>query len=303
MDEPPITVMTKAYALASSLRSELRQRASIEAARASSSSAAKLRDIGDLAHKDRMLIIGMTITECVRLLEEGVWLNIYEIVASESGLSGDALEDAVDERLKRKGINWSLRRHKIEKLLHFGTDVHYASLAFGGDPEGRYGDGACSVVFDLQHWEPRATCFAGDPLRVCFNEAGDQILTDDQVLNLFAVGEDWWDLLLLQSSTLVRTLADEQKPWIDPREVRSLLEDPDFMLEFHLHGPVTRSQVRKVIIPRRFTVRWQRQMDLWEVQRQQPAQERHALVNAPRFQKLLTLVKHFDISLQVGEEK
>src|SRR5262249_44030263 len=142
-------------------------------------------------------------------------------------------------------VDWTARRQAIERLLRFAPDVHYASLAFGGAPEARYG-GECCVVLDLEHWQPRATCFGGDPLRTCFDVTGNQV-PDEQVLELFAVADDWVDLLLLRQEGYIQALS-HGIPGIDPQQVRAVLEDPDTMLEAHLHGPVTADQVKKVLV-------------------------------------------------------
>lgn len=182
----------------------------------------------------------MSIPSLVRFLTEGGYLNVYEFVQRETGLRGRALEEEVQERLRGMGP----ARLKIDRLFGFRRDTHYASLNLGGPGPQRYGP--CCVVFDLSHWAPFHTCFAGDTIRSCFDGAGAQALSDDEILESLAIGEDAVRLAVIRHKEFLR----RQSFCVDPREVRDIVEAQDSLLEFHLHGAVTRKQVQEVRISR-----------------------------------------------------
>src|SRR5947199_6813309 len=65
--------------------------------------------------------INMPIPRVAQFVDEGSYLNIYEFVARETGLSGEDLERAVLGRLKEFGP----LRLKLDRLFCFQHDTHY----------------------------------------------------------------------------------------------------------------------------------------------------------------------------------
>src|SRR6201994_1871787 len=78
--------------------------------------------------------INMPIPKLVRFLEEGGYLNVYEFVARETGLAGEARARAFEARVRELG---PLRR-RIAGLFHFHPATHYAALTGGGGGASRY---------------------------------------------------------------------------------------------------------------------------------------------------------------------
>jgi hypothetical protein len=186
--------------------------------------------------------INMPIPKLVRFLEEGGYLSVYEVVARETGLTGDDLGKAVQERLREFG---TLRR-QVDQTFHFQPDTHYASFNLGGAGAHRYG--RCCVVFDLRHWAPFYTCYAGDSIRACFQADASPALSEAEILAGFAIGEDLDRLATIHWEP---SLEDPtQGPCFHPSEVRDMVEAEDSILEIHLHGPVTRDRVQEVLLPR-----------------------------------------------------
>ena len=72
--------------------------------------------------------INMPVPKLVRFLEEGKYLSLYEFVARETGLSGEDLENALQDRLREFGPP----RQTIDRLFRFQPDTHYASFNLGG---------------------------------------------------------------------------------------------------------------------------------------------------------------------------
>jgi hypothetical protein len=184
--------------------------------------------------------VNMSIPNLLRFLEEGRYLNIYEFVRRETRLHGRALEEEVQRRLKGLGP----ARLKIDRLFGFRRDTHYASLNLGGPGPQRYGP--CCVVFDLRHWAPFHTCFAGDSIRACFDGAGRQVLEDREILEHLGIGEDAGRLAVIRH----REFLARQRFCVDPAEVRDIVEAQDSLLEIHLHGSVTRDHIQEVRLSR-----------------------------------------------------
>jgi hypothetical protein len=186
--------------------------------------------------------INMPIPKLVRFLEEGGYLNIYELVARETGLTGEDLDNAVEARLRDLG---PLRR-RIDRLFHFQPDTHYAALNLGGAGALRYG--RCCVVFDLRHWAPFHTCYAGDSIRSCFLADRRPAFPEEEVLARFGIGEDLDRIATVHwEASLAEPTRD---PCFQPGEVRAIVEAEDSILEIHLHGPVTRDRVQEVLMLR-----------------------------------------------------
>src|SRR5262249_34902130 len=113
-----------------------------------------------------MAALNMKTVELARFLAEGQWLNVREVLHRE-GLRGKAFERELGKRLGQ----FYASRKKLESILEFGLEVHYLSLNLGGvgleEPHGPW-----CVIFDYRSWLDHCTCFAGDPLRVCFSGDG-----------------------------------------------------------------------------------------------------------------------------------
>jgi hypothetical protein len=186
--------------------------------------------------------INMPIPKLVRFLEEGGYLNVYEFVARETGLAGEDLAREVRARLQGFG---PLRR-RIDETFQFQPDTHYAALNLGGAGARRYG--RCCVVFDLRHWAPFHTCYAGDSIRACFQADKTPALSEEEILAGLAVGGDLDRLATIHWETFLAE--PTQAPCFHPSEVRDLVEAEDSVLEVHLHGPVTRDRVQEVLLPR-----------------------------------------------------
>jgi hypothetical protein len=185
--------------------------------------------------------INMSMPSMLQFLASGRWLNVYEAVASETGLRGRALDLEVARRLRDLGPP----RLAIDRLFRFRRDTHYASLNLGGiGPHARYG--VCCAIFSLAHWLPFHTCFAGDTILACFDAGGRSVLTRDGALARFAIGEDLRRLAVLRFEAFL----DRQRHELDGLAVRARLEGPETMIELHLHGRVTRQQITEVRLPR-----------------------------------------------------
>lgn len=187
-----------------------------------------------------MASINMSIPSLNRFLTTGRWLNIYEAVRKETRKTGDSLEKEV----KRRIPHWYRQRRTVDKLLRFRRDTHYASLNLGGAGSHQYG--VCSVILDLSHWAPYHTCFGGDSIRACFDAQGRQVLADEAVLEKFGVGDDIYQVAVIRHQQLLR----QAEPGIDPTELQDVLEASSSLIEFHLHGPVSRDHILRVVMPR-----------------------------------------------------
>ncbi|HEX4959269.1 MAG TPA: hypothetical protein VF173_00425 [Thermoanaerobaculia bacterium] len=182
----------------------------------------------------------MTVPGLIRFVEEGSYLNVYEFVARDTGLAGEELEAAVVERPKEFGP----LRLKLDGLFGFQRDTHYASFNLGGSGARRYG--ACCVVFDLCHWAPYHTCFAGDSIRACCSPGKKPLLADEKILASFGTGSDLDRLAIIRHERFL----ERQVHSLDPGEVRDILEADDSLFEIHLHGPVTRERIQEVRLSR-----------------------------------------------------
>jgi hypothetical protein len=232
----------------------------------------------------------MPIPKLVRFLEEGAYLSVYEFVARETKLSGEDLSRAVQERLREFG---PLRR-QLDQAFHFQPDTHYASFNLGGAGAHRYG--RCCAVFDLRHWAPFHTCYAGDSIRACFHADKSPALSEAEILAGFAIGEDLDRLATIRWEP---SLEDPtQGPCFHPSEVRDMVEAEDSILEIHLHGPVTRDRIQEVLLTRgdyrhlRDLVRRAKGRSLplpWEFDEAEP------------FNQMLKLLDRFEIPLVLAE--
>lgn len=188
--------------------------------------AARLRTFEALIARARPAI-NMTLLGCIRFLESGRWLNVWEKVAIDLGTSrGPAYEAAVGSEMG----GWLRPRATLERLLRFQRDTHYAALNLGGTGPS-YGDWC--VRFDHSGVLRFATSFAGDPLRWVFDEDGNQVLSDDDVLTRFACHDERVALAARHNEHLLlgNLLVDEDL-------MRTLLEDRETLIEVHIHGEV-----------------------------------------------------------------
>jgi hypothetical protein len=232
--------------------------------------------------------VNMPISKVVRFIEEGNYLNIYEFVARETGLSGDELERAVLERLKEFGP----LRLKLDHLFCFQFDTHYASFNLGGAGARRYG--SCCVIFDLRHWAPFHTCFAGDSIRACCSPSREPLLADDEILASFGTGEDLDRLAVIRHERFL----ERQAHSLDPGEVRDILEADDSLFEIHLHGPVTRDLIQEVRLSR---ADYHHLCDLAERAKGHAAPLPWEFDSVEPFQAMLAALDRFDIPLVLAE--
>lgn len=172
--------------------------------------------------------INMTLAGCVKFLETGRWLNIYEKVALKVGASnGPAYERALKDNLKE----WYQPRQNLEGLLRFRRDTHYAALNIGGGgPD--YGDWC--VRLDRGIPIRFATTFAGDPLQWVFDDDGNQVLTETEVLQRFATRDDLSALAAVHNEDTL--FADAI---LDEVTLRNLFDDRETLIEVHIHGRVS----------------------------------------------------------------
>ncbi len=233
----------------------------------------------------------MSVANCVRFLESGRWLNIYEATAAETGKTGRALIDEVRERIPK----WFSPRRDFEQLLRFRQDTHYAAVNLGGPGATRYGD--CCVVFDVAKTPPMATCFGGDSLRTTFDASGKRILANADVLSLLAPHDDLSLLAVVRHTGLIKN----SQPAVSPATVRAALEDSDSLIEIHFHGPILRAHVRCVIMARRIlrhlwelTLRYDRLPPRWS-----DASEYDVV---PFFKRFVQLVDRYSIPLMEAED-
>jgi hypothetical protein len=232
--------------------------------------------------------INMPLPKLVRFVEEGSYLNIYELVARETGLSGADLEGAVLDRLKDFGP----LRLKLDRLFCFEFDTHYASFNLGGAGARRYG--SCCVVFDLGHWAPFHTCFAGDSIRACCSSGRAPLLADDEILASFGTGADLDRLAVIRHERFLERHAHT----LDPGEVRDILEADDSLFEIHLHGPVTRDLVQEVRLSR---ADYHHFCDLAERARGLSGPLPWEFDSVEPFQAMLAALDRFDIPLVLAE--
>lgn len=234
--------------------------------------------------------INMPIPKLVRFLEEGGYLNVYEFVARETGLAGEDLDQAVEARLRELG---PLRR-RIDRLFDFQPDTHYAALNLGGAGASRYG--RCCVVFDLRHWAPFHTCYAGDSIRSCFQADQGPALSEEEILASFAAGEDLDRLAVVHWEP---SLGDPARdPCLQPGEVRDIVEAEDSILEIHLHGPVTRDRIQEVLLPRND---YRHLRDLAQRAKGHPPPLPWEFDEAEPFHQMLELLERLEIPLVLAE--
>ena len=229
--------------------------------------------------------INMSLANCVRFVETGQWLNIYEAEAVRTGKSGAALF----RHVQRKIPKWFNRRRTIERLLRFRLDTHYASLNVGGAGPTRYG--VCCVELDPKLCEPYCTCFSGDTLRAVFDEYGTRILGDDEILEKFAAHGDIAALAAIGWSHLLSS----ESPAISEGLVKNALEASDSVIEIHVHGPVYRTHVRRVVMERKdLDSLWDLTCRSERFHGRNPPQEFDAV---PHFKRLLNLLEIHGIPL------
>jgi hypothetical protein len=231
----------QAYNLALSQRAQLLRRLhAVEERMASAGRTSMLRSFRAVLDR-RRIAVNMRIPKLARFLDEGQYLNVYELTAKQTGASGAELAAAVEREL----ASFKDERLAIDRLFRFGPDAHYAALNLGGAGLTRYGD-AC-VVFRPGAWCAYSTCFAGDSIRLCFSAAGSLAVSEAMILSDFAPGEDAVALAVVAHADLL----DDDAICIDPVDVRRRLETGDLALEMHLHGAVTRDLIAEVIMERR----------------------------------------------------
>lgn len=234
-----------AYALAMAQRERLLSRVSaLESELGTSGRSAPVSVMRDLVERARFSI-NVSLADCLTFVRSGRWLNVRE-AAELSGLVGEAL----DAELSRRQRQWRARREIVEPLLRFGPDVHYGALNVGGPGPDDFG--VCCLVFDLDVF-PHATCFAGDTLRVCFDEAGNRLMSDEDILARFATMADRSAIAILRHEQTLRGTGGV----VDLSDWKSLLEHRDGLIEAHIHGPVAIEHLTMVLMRRDDHARYQ----------------------------------------------
>lgn len=185
--------------------------------------------------------INMTLAGCIRFLESGKWLSIYEAIALEvGGANGSKFEKALREKLG----DWYQPRTEFDRVLGFRTDTHYAALNIGGcGPD--YGE--CCVRFGRMPRLRVATCFVGDPLQVVFDEDGVQLLSRDEVLDRFSA--------YLHRTKLATVHIYHKLPTCIPVNLDALIEmldDRRTLIEVQIHGAVRREHAVEIALRSEF---------------------------------------------------
>lgn len=232
--------------------------------------------------------INMSVASCVRFLETGVWLNVFEAIRKETGATGKLLEAKVRRRLRY----WYVRRRAIERLLCFQRDTHYSALNLGGPGASRYGP--CCVLLRTTHEHKFATAFAGDSLRALFDASGKRVLNDDEGLSLFSVRDDASRLAAIRCRHEIAA----SRPGVDPLRLRGLLENSDSLIEIHLHGPVRRAHIEAVLMARSDLAHFWDLAQRAESVRPPSPQEFDVV---PFFLRLIELLRAHRIPLQIAE--
>lgn len=226
-------------------------------------------------------------TKLLRFLDTGQWLNYFQAVARETGLTGRDLEQEVVQRLGELGPP----RLAIERLFRFPRDIHYAALNLGGPgPVARYDK--CCVVFDLGRWEEVYTCFAGDSIRAGFDGAGHPATTRELLLARFAAGKDLSCLAVVQHAAFL----EEHGLCLDLGTVRRLLEGEDTMLELHLFGTVDRKHILEVRLPQ---AEYERLCELGRRLDKAPGSTAREFDSVPIFRELLRRLERYEVPLVV----
>ncbi len=289
-------VQSAAYALALTVRARLKRRvADLQQDLETKDCTPVLRAFDDLVRRTPHVGINMSIASCLRMWRYGAWLNIYEATGRDAAHNDETMEEELRRRLHTDGRDYFARRHAVEQLLRFTRNTHYAALNVGGPGVARYGK--CCVLFDLSRWEPHATCFAGDSLRTCYNLKGERILSDEEMLDLFAVGDDWWDATIVRHAGFLEQLGEERRGFSRSR-ARRQVESSNAPIELHLHGPVTVDQVCKVIMSEQDATELWDQYFAWEKGRRSDSDD---IEQALDFVQLSLLLRERGIAIEHPE--
>jgi hypothetical protein len=227
----------RAYALAEARRAELiRKYNALLSSLSGDGVATRLRTFESLLAGGSPAI-NMTLPGCIRFLETGKWLNVYEVVALKVGKRDGP--EFVREVRKKLG-EWHLPRMEFERLLKFRKDTHYAALNLGGTgPD--YGE--CCVRFGPTAPLRYSTIFAGDPLRVIYDDQGNQVLSDEEILGRFSVYE-----LRVALAAITNPIYLARQRVIDRQGLMRMLDDRETLIEVHLHGAVRRDHATEIAI-------------------------------------------------------
>lgn len=234
--------------------------------------------------------INMTLPGCIRFLESGHWLNVHEVVALNVKASQGP---DFDRELQRILGPWYKPRIDFERLLEFRRDTHYSALNLGGaGPD--YGE--CCVRFGSSAPLEFSTIFAGDPLRVAFDDDGNRILSDDDVLARFAIYCDRAALAAVANPAFLDSM-----PIIDRDSLIRMLDDRETLIEVHLHGSVRREHATEIAIQRDFFLSVGRRcLEYEEASRHEREAKKFSKVRA--FKRLLQLTDWYGLKL-LGETK
>ena len=192
--------------------------------------------------------INMTIPTCVDFLTNGKYFNIYELARWETKKSGKALE----EEVKRRSGNFYFMRKAIEKRLGFSRKTHYASLNVGGTGASRYGE--CCVIFNKKKWENKMTSFGGDSILTCFDNNGSFVLSSNDLKTLFTIDKATHKLAVIKRK---EHIAKINSPALKIKDIISIMESDDSIIEFHIHNEINTEDIREIRIPsKRYRELW-----------------------------------------------
>jgi hypothetical protein len=115
------------------------------------------------------------------------------------------------------------------------------------------------------------------------------------ILENFAVGEDAHKVAAIKHQGYLH----QATPGFDPVALRNILEASNSLIEFHLHGPVTRAHVLRIVMPRALRNHY------WELSQRasalsMPWPQEYDIV--PFFLELVRLMDMFNIPFLVSED-
>ncbi len=247
----------KPYTLALRMRSSLANRyKSFAASLAGDGVKSRLQTFESML-KDGRPAINMTLNGCIRFLESGSWLNIYEKIAIKVNAKKGP---KFNRELRRALGEWYEQRIDFERLLKLRRDTHYSALNLGGaGPD--YGE--CCVRFGSSVPLKFSTIFAGDPLRVAYDADGRRVLSSDEILARFAIYRDRAALAAVANENFLKSM-----PIIDRGKLIQMLDDRETLIEVHLHGSICRQHATEIAIQEEFFLKIGRRCLEYELARE-----------------------------------
>lgn len=207
---------------------------------------ARLLTLEDMVGRGKAAI-NASLSGCVRFLESGRWLNVYEMLRLDPKTGSGAV---FRQALRKKLGEWYGPRRKFERLLRLSQESHYAAINIGG---GGPDYGPCCIHIDNSPFLTFATAFSGDPLRVIFDTGGKQRMSDAQIMSRFATFSDRAVLAAVHSEQdLLRSTV------LDEDSVIAILENRETLIEVHIHGEVNISHAVEITMRKSFAASLER---------------------------------------------